>query len=83
MKLKSLIQLSLLVTWLMVNTSCSGPKTASSTLTGGASTAKASMIDDARKRQAEEKLIEAKKMEILGDEQAALNLYRECIRIDP
>lgn len=83
MKLKSLIQLLLLVTWLMVNTSCSGPKSASSTLTEGASTAKASMIDDARKRQAEEKLIEAKKMEILGDEQAALNLYRECIRIDP
>ena len=39
--------------------------------------------DDPRKRVTTEKFIEATKMEILGDYQQALNLYKEVIKIDP
>ena len=36
----------------------------------------------AQRIAAEQKLIEAKKMEMLGDDQQAINLYKECLKID-
>ncbi|MBA2421813.1 MAG: tetratricopeptide repeat protein, partial [Chitinophagales bacterium] len=71
----------MLVCSAVLNNSCSGLKNTSATTKAGTSDAKAD--DDPQRRQAEEKLIEAKKMEILGDQQQALNLYKECIKFDP
>ncbi|MCS6917296.1 MAG: tetratricopeptide repeat protein [Chitinophagales bacterium] len=39
--------------------------------------------DDPRYRMVSEKFIDACKMEMLGDYQAALNLYKEVIKLDP
>src|SRR6185295_17552502 len=38
---------------------------------------------DPRKRLATEKFIEANKMDILGDHNQAMNLYKEALKIDP
>ncbi|MEP7127246.1 MAG: tetratricopeptide repeat protein [Chitinophagales bacterium] len=84
MKLKSYIQLIMLLALVLVQVSCSTSKNGTSSAPGdGAGASKTAVIDESKKREAEAKLIEAKKMEILSDEQAALNLYKECIRLDP
>lgn len=84
MKLKSIILLSLLALLGVMNNSCSTSKSAASTAAmENPNLLGAVKKDDPQKLQAEEKLIEAKKMEILGDQQQALNLYKECVKSDP
>ncbi|MBX7109495.1 MAG: tetratricopeptide repeat protein [Chitinophagales bacterium] len=83
MKLGNAIKLLLLIAGLQFLHACSAPKEGTATAPkDGAPDAKAT-VDEARLREAEAKLIEAKKMELLGDEQAAMGLYKECIRLDP
>lgn len=84
MRIKTSLSLLLLLAWSVLSISCSSTRNAS--VKGGpenATTAKTVVVDEARQRAAEEKLIEGKKMDILGDAPAALSLYKECIRIDP
>lgn len=84
MKLKTYVTIFWLWSALFVVGSCSPAKMGSTKRNAeNGPVVKTAEIDDVRKRQAEEKLIEAKKMDILGDEPAALNLYKECIRLDP
>ncbi|MBA2407019.1 MAG: tetratricopeptide repeat protein [Chitinophagales bacterium] len=81
MKLKWIIISYVLVCLAVLNYSCSGIKNTSTTSKSGSSIPKDE--HDPQKLKAEEKLIEAKKMDILGDQQQALNLYKECIKFDP
>lgn len=84
MKLKTYVNIFCLWAAALFIGSCSSAKMGSTKSNSeNVPAAKTVVIDDVRKRQAEEKLIEAKKMDILGDAPAALNLYKECIRLDP
>jgi tetratricopeptide (TPR) repeat protein len=70
-------------TWL---SSCTSPKQVtdlSGVLPPPSAEASSLPEDDPRRRAATEKFIEATKMDILGDHQQALNLYKECLKIDP
>jgi tetratricopeptide (TPR) repeat protein len=85
MKLKRLVILSSLIAWAVIQVSCTATKSARTegAAAGPAAQQKNTGTKDPQKLEAEEKLIEAKKMEILGDNQQAINLYKECLKIDP
>src|SRR6185503_1615962 len=81
MKIRSLLLL-LLVSITAFIQSCSTEK---STVASPDKTSSANTLADRdpRKRLATEKFIEANKMDILGDHNQAMNLYKEALKIDP
>ncbi len=83
MKFRNALNLLLLIAGLQFLYSCSASKKGAATTSGNAAPDAKVVVDEARQREAEAKLIEAKKMELLSDEQAAMGLYKECIRLDP
>src|SRR5436190_7607605 len=82
MKSRSLLMLLLPVTITAFVQSCSTEK---STVASADKTSSANDLadHDPRKRLATEKFIEANKMDILGDHNQAMNLYKEALKIDP
>jgi tetratricopeptide (TPR) repeat protein len=81
MKLRSLLIGSLSMAWMAIASSCSTSHEAVSA-SGNNPEQNITGNDDPRILRSQEKLIEAKKMEMLGDEQQALNLYKECMKTD-
>src|SRR6187549_3586242 len=81
MKIRPLLLLVLVTITAFVQ-SCSSEK---STLASPDKTSSANDLPDhdPRKRLATEKFIEANKMDILGDHNQAMNLYKEALKIDP
>jgi tetratricopeptide (TPR) repeat protein len=80
------VGLSILLATLTVSFSCTTTRQTTDTtgvLTPPSTGAAPLADDDPRRRAATEKFIEATKMDILGDHQQALNLYKECLKIDP
>jgi tetratricopeptide (TPR) repeat protein len=83
MKIKLLLFVSLLAGNAVLISSCSTEKSAISKTGTEFPDAASISNNDPRKRIAMEKFIEANKMELLGDHQQAINLYREALKIDP
>src|SRR4030095_1227418 len=85
MKLKSLLVAAFLLAISGLISSCSTSRSVVNEAPAGdfAGSQDGSGKIDPQKLQSQEKLIEAKKMELLGDDQQALNLYKECIKTDP
>lgn len=75
----------LLISVLLLNQSCTSTKEATSTSGKNQNTADVTKLapGDPRIRIATEKFIEANKMEMLGDYQQAMNLYKECLKLNP
>lgn len=83
MKFKFSLALSLMFTIAAFLQSCTTEKSTIGVADKSPSNIASLAADDPRKRIAMEKFIEANKMDILGDHNQALNLYKEALKIDP
>jgi len=83
MKIRSIFLVLMLAGTMGVNQSCSTEKSTTGTVDNAPGNIPRLAHDDPRRRVSQEKFIEANKMDMLGDHQQALNLYKECVKIDP